>query len=223
MDTSMSLPFFVRDKDCMKYLKVDPYQDEVSCESDAANDGMPKTLVKVAAWSPDGMALAFVDPAIGVTIIDLAEGEGTGPSFQTVVIEQSSKMTQGLYWSPLGYNLVTISVPPTAAQRSKGDEARPGEPNLQIWRRNTSDKGCESGGGTGEYLLAASFHHPKLATDKHVVKWTADETFCGRLMPDGRIQLHDGADLAGTALHEFEFAHGAQNFDFAMGLGLACR
>lgn len=198
----MSIPFFVRDRDCIKILSLDPNVDEAPIGKAESQATVPK--VKVATWSPDGMALAMVDPARGVAVIDLSDCEGNQNGVQMHLIAGSSKATQGLLWSPLGSSLVT-----TAAV-AKGST----EPNLQVWRRSGSG-GCESGGGTGEYLCAASFVHPKLQSDKQVVKWTADETFCARLCPDGTVHLHDGADLAAAPLAELAFQHPAQNFEFA--------
>lgn len=196
------LPIFLRDKDAIKIAGLDPHRDEGVVQQTQYD--LPKVQVKVATWSPDGGALAFVDPSQGVCVLDLSQAEDGKESCEVLALAGSSKSTQGLFWSPMSTSLVTIAMP------QKGSA----EPNLQIWRKNGSG-GCESGGGTGEFLRAASFVHPKLAPDREVVKWTKDETLCLRICPDGVLHIYDGAELAGTPQLQLQFSRGVQNVEFA--------
>lgn len=205
-----SLPFFVRESHGLSLLSVDPSSDEATVVKNEAQLGplnQTEVKAKVAAWSPDGNSLALADPNQGIVVLELGDGREGCHDSQLQAIANSSKTTQTLFWSPLSSSLVSVSVVP------KGST----EHNLQVWRRNKSNEGCESGGGTGEYLNAASFSHPKLERSKKVLQWTEDEAFCARLCPDGTVRLHDGGDLAGTPLLELSFAHPAQNFEFAPG------
>mmetsp|Transcript_13775 Transcript_13775/g.32416 ORF Transcript_13775/g.32416 Transcript_13775/m.32416 type:complete len:2055 (+) Transcript_13775:93-6257(+) len=197
----MTLPFFSRDKDGVKIVKFNPAADEAPSADDSIAV-LPKVLVKVAAWSEDGLHLALVDPAHGVCVFDLTEtaevvaddSTEEAPSPGCHVIKGSSKTTQSLFWSPCSTSIVTNSVVPRTSD----------DPNLQVWRSSGS-----------EYTCAASFNHPKLDKDRRVLQWTQDEKYFSRLHPDGRITLHNGADIAGATLAELTFPHPAVSFEFA--------
>eukprot|EP00418_Pyrodinium_bahamense_P038542 CAMPEP_0179204222 /NCGR_PEP_ID=MMETSP0796-20121207/101805_1 /TAXON_ID=73915 /ORGANISM="Pyrodinium bahamense, Strain pbaha01" /LENGTH=588 /DNA_ID=CAMNT_0020909099 /DNA_START=66 /DNA_END=1829 /DNA_ORIENTATION=+ len=177
MASLTALPFFARDKE---FIKLFNFEGGVLVEKN--EPPFPLPTPKAAQWSPDGLSLALVDPAVGVQVLAFSDSAGSSVVHS---LEGCPKTTQGFLWSPRATSLVTI------APGSKGSQ----EPNVQVWRK-----------GTGGYSCQASFSYPKLERDKRVLQWTDDERLCARLLPDGHIHVLDGTDLTGSPVQGFEFA-----------------
>lgn len=185
----------VREKDALKVLSLNTSSDPGDLEKQDAKVTLPTP--KAAQWSPDGLALALADPSLGVVVQDLDNTAQAASSY--MILGESQKTTQSLFWSPLGTHLVTISPAP------KGST----EPNVLIFSRRN--------GSEGQWALSASFLYPRLERDKEIFQWSSDESVCARLCPDGNVLILDGNNLDeeanakkldhdGRAVHNFEFA-----------------
>lgn len=191
------LPFYVREKEFLKlYGFANSQIEEVQAPP------FPLTLPKASCWSPDGIALAMVDPVQGPQVAVFKDKSMSGAMIMD--LPGAPKNTYAFMWSPLGSALVSIA--PGGKNLT--------EPNVHVWRRTgAGDPGAGAGAG-GEYTLQAQFCHPKLEKDKKVLQWTMDENLCARLTPEGKINLHDGADLAESPLMELKVSNVA-GFEFA--------
>ncbi|CAK9074527.1 Hypothetical protein (Fragment), partial [Durusdinium trenchii] len=118
MASAGGLPAFLRDLSGLRIVYVDPEKEALD------NSEIEVPEVKVATWSPDGQLLAFVDPTEGVGVASVDEAP-----FEVQRLAGSSKSTVGIYWSPQGSTLVTVSL------YQKGKEVKKGkpEPNLHLW------------------------------------------------------------------------------------------
>lgn len=192
-----SLPFYVREKEFLKlYGFANSQIEEVQAPP------FPLNLPKAACWSPDGIALAMVDPVQGPQVAVFKDKSMSGA--QIMDLPKAPKNTFTFAWSPLGSALVSIAPGGKNLQES----------NVHVWRRIGADA-VGAGAGVGrEYELQAHFCHPKLEKDKKVLQWTADENLCARLTTEGKILLHDGADLAVQPLMELSVSNVA-GFEFA--------
>eukprot|EP00434_Breviolum_minutum_P015092 symbB.v1.2.013305.t3/scaffold936.1/size150329/2 len=65
-----------------------------------------------------------------------------------------------------------------------------------------------------EFQCTSSFVHPKLEAKHQVVKWTADEGLCGRLLPEGSLEIHRGNEITEEP-SIFKFERAAGDFEFA--------
>jgi len=190
------LPFYVREKESLKlYGFANSQVEEVQAPP------FPLNLPKASCWSPDGIALAMVDPVQGpqVAVFNKSMSQAT-----IMDLPGAPKNAYAFIWSPLGSALVSIA--PGGKNLT--------EPNVHVWRRSgAGDPGAGAGVG-GDYTLQAQFCHPKLEKDKKVLQWTLDENLCARLTTEGKIQLHDGADLAESPLMELR-VNNVAGFEFA--------
>lgn len=190
------LPFFARDKEFLRAYSFDPSKEGALVERTEVPFPLPAP--KAALWSPDGLALALVDPTAGAQVLTLSDvGKDTGVHS----LGGCPRTTQGFLWSPRGSFLVTM------APGAKGNQ----DANVHVWRQARADDGSEEGG----YVCQASFCYQKLERDKKVLQWTPDECICARALPDGHIHILDGTDLTGAPLAELTLAHGVQSFEFA--------
>eukprot|EP00443_Scrippsiella_acuminata_P125369 CAMPEP_0115630178 /NCGR_PEP_ID=MMETSP0272-20121206/30334_1 /TAXON_ID=71861 /ORGANISM="Scrippsiella trochoidea, Strain CCMP3099" /LENGTH=650 /DNA_ID=CAMNT_0003066773 /DNA_START=175 /DNA_END=2124 /DNA_ORIENTATION=+ len=187
-----TLSYYTRDKESIKVFGFDPSKDNALVER--KDPPFPLPLPKAAHWSPDGSALALVDPTHGVQVLSLSSGEGQDTVTHT--LQAAPKTTQSFIWSPNSTVLVTV------APGAKGSQ----EHNIHVWRKDADGEG---------YNLQASFCHPKLEKGAKVLQWTADEALCTRLLPDGHLHVLKGDDLSGEPLVELSFAHAVQSFDLA--------
>lgn len=188
MASSTGLPAFLRDISGLQIVLIDPQKEVLDIDE---NREVQK--VKVATWSPDGQLLAFVDPNEGVGVAVMGEEA----QLEMTILPGSSKSTVGIYWSPLSSTLVTVSL------YQKGSS----ESNLQLWRRIPSSEKVE-------FQCTSSFVHPKLEAKHQVVKWTADEGLCGRLLPEGSLEIHRGNEITEEP-SIFKFERAAGGFEFA--------
>ena len=188
MASSTGLPAFLRDISGLQIVLIDPQKEVLDIDE---NREVQK--VKVATWSPDGQLLAFVDPNEGVGVAVMGEEA----QLEMTILPGSSKSTVGIYWSPLSSTLVTVSL------YQKGSS----ESNLQLWRRIPSSEKVE-------FQCTSSFVHPKLEAKHQVVKWTADEGLCGRLLPEGSLEIHRGNEITEEP-SIFKFERAAGDFEFA--------
>lgn len=182
---STGLPAFLRDISGLQIVYIDPSKEVLDIETEGR-----EVKVKVATWSPDGQLLAFVDPNEGVGVATVEEAR-----LEMNILPGSSKSTVGIYWSPLGSTLVTVSL------YQKGSS----ESNLQLWRRTP---------GEVDFECSSSFVHPKLEAKHQVVKWTADEGLCARLLPEGHLEVHQGSEISGSPAL-YKFARPPGDFEFA--------
>lgn len=201
MTTDQSMPFFAREKE---YLKLFAFNKQGEVQEEQISP-FPLPTPKAACWSPDGRAVAMVDPVNGPQVVVFEKSDMTAGA-TLFTLPGAPKTVQSFLWSPLAS--IVVSLAPTG----KGAQGAP-EPNIHVWRRagaGTPGSGAAAG---GNYELQASFVHPKLEKDKKVVQWTLDENLCARLSPDGKIHLLDGADLSET-LMELKIAN-VEDFAFA--------
>lgn len=188
---AVPLSYFARDKEAIKVFDFDGSEDDATlAERGVALSTLPP---KASQWSPDGSALAIVDPVHGVQVITFTE-DNSDPTTQSLAAPLT---TQSFFWSPKSSVLATV------APGSKGSS----DPNLHIWSRGTE--------GGHSYSLQASFCHPKLEKSAKVLQWTVDETLCARLLPDGTVHVLDGADLSGEPLVELKMQHPVHDIEFA--------
>eukprot|EP00435_Cladocopium_sp_Y103_P025693 s445_g6.t1 len=68
--------------------------------------------------------------------------------------------------------------------------------------------------GEIDFECSSSFVHPKLEAKHQVVKWTADEGLCARLLPEGHLEIHQGSEISGSPAL-YKFARPAGDFEFA--------
>eukprot|EP00930_Biecheleria_cincta_P082717 TRINITY_DN72389_c0_g1_i1.p1 TRINITY_DN72389_c0_g1~~TRINITY_DN72389_c0_g1_i1.p1 ORF type:complete len:806 (+),score=220.77 TRINITY_DN72389_c0_g1_i1:92-2509(+) len=198
MTKEQSMPFFAREKE---HLKLFAFNKQGEVEEQQTTP-FPLPTPKAACWSPDGLAVAMVDPNNGPQVVVFEKRDRTAGA-TVLTLPGAPKTVQSFLWSPLGS--IVVSLAPTG----KGAQ----EPNIHVWRRagaGTPGSGAAVGGA---YELQASFVHPKLEKDKKVVQWTLDENLCARLSPDGKIHLLDGADLS-ESLMELKIAN-IEDFAFA--------
>ncbi|CAE8661292.1 unnamed protein product, partial [Polarella glacialis] len=156
MAASTKLPFFVRDKEALKVFGFDTASYELD-EKKAAPFPLPTP--KAAHWSPDGLAVAMVDPAQGPQVATF-EKSNSGRELSTATLHSlpgAPKTVQGFLWSPLSSAVVT-----TAPSGPKGSQ----EHNVHVWRRAGAGAPGDGSGNGGSYELQASFCHPKLEKDK---------------------------------------------------------
>jgi len=154
----------------------------------------PLPTPKAALWSPDGQALALVEPTQGVQVINFPAPGAEDEESTVHSLPSAPKTTQGFLWSPKSSAVVTV------APGSKGST----EPNLHVWRRT------EEG-----YSLEACFLHPKLEKGAKVLQWSPDEAICARLLPEGRVHVLSGADLSGAPLVDLKLSQAIVSFEFA--------
>eukprot|EP00437_Effrenium_voratum_P039934 CAMPEP_0181464492 /NCGR_PEP_ID=MMETSP1110-20121109/35462_1 /TAXON_ID=174948 /ORGANISM="Symbiodinium sp., Strain CCMP421" /LENGTH=551 /DNA_ID=CAMNT_0023589231 /DNA_START=17 /DNA_END=1669 /DNA_ORIENTATION=- len=191
------MPFYVREKE---YLKLYGFANSQIEEVQAPP--FPLTLPKASCWSPDGIALAIVDPVQGPQVAVFKDQSLSGGTIMELPGAPKNVFT--FAWSPAGSALVTVA--PGGKNLT--------EPNVHVWRRSGGGAPGSGAGQGGNYELQAKFCHPKLEKDKKILQWTIDENLCARLTPEGKIHLHDGADLAESPLMELK-ASNVAGFEFA--------
>lgn len=187
-------PFFARGGDRLTVI-------DVQVDDDVTLDEEPRfslsCAAKAAAWSTDGQALAVVDPAQGLSVIEFSGGDVLAQD----LISPALGTVQQLDWSPSS-TFVVAQFP------FKGGADV--EPNVLAWRRRPG----EAGGGP-TYALEASFQNPKFERGHTVLQWTGDERICCHLLPDGGVELRAGQDLTRAALATLPLARAAQAFQFS--------
>eukprot|EP00927_Polykrikos_kofoidii_P021459 TRINITY_DN20285_c0_g5_i1.p1 TRINITY_DN20285_c0_g5~~TRINITY_DN20285_c0_g5_i1.p1 ORF type:complete len:728 (+),score=152.14 TRINITY_DN20285_c0_g5_i1:114-2297(+) len=188
-----AISFFSRDGE---ELQVRRLMVDDECASIEALPRLAFPSPRVAAWSPDGTALAIADATGGLRVAGCLEA--FNESNQHVLCASSTNV-QKLQWSPLGKYLV-------AEGPSKGDA----EPNVRAWKQILKDDGM---GETFE--LATSLQNPKFERSHEVFKWTADERLCCQLLQDGAVQFVQGSDLGGPVLRTLPLPRAAQAVEFA--------
>eukprot|EP00929_Paragymnodinium_shiwhaense_P108509 TRINITY_DN74828_c0_g1_i1.p1 TRINITY_DN74828_c0_g1~~TRINITY_DN74828_c0_g1_i1.p1 ORF type:complete len:727 (+),score=153.67 TRINITY_DN74828_c0_g1_i1:98-2278(+) len=181
------LPIFARERD---HLKVYDFAPDSALKECKGGD-VPLPTPKVAVWSPDGKAVGLADGNEGVQILDCNGQEAT-----LHTVPESSKTVQGLFWSPNGSHIVTIS---PAVKGSKEPE-----PNVHVYRNG------------GEYPLVASFVYSKMERNKKVLQWTCDEALSGRQTPDNmELLICSGDDITAEPFFKLTFEHQVHDFAFA--------
>lgn len=145
---------------------------------------------RAASWSPDGSSLAVCDSSRGIISIGLPRTKDSDAGdIQARLFPNSSKLTQGLWWSPRGTFLVSHH----PVEKSEGEETR-SSPNLLVWNMPT-------------IRVVASFLVPKIekGSKKPQISWTQDELFCCRCFQSGpsEFSLHilPGNSLNAEPLH----------------------
>jgi len=207
------LPFFVREKEQLKVLSLDPSQNDPSLDVQESLLALPTP--KVSAWSPDGQLIALADLNNGVQVVQYAKAcagkleaaDGEHPGVQT--LPGSSKTVQTLLWSPDSKVLVTFS----PAVKSKDLQLTGSEANVVAFAIDS--QAANGDGGHLKITQLASFFYPKLEKDKKIFQWTPQSDLCARLCQDGTLQITQGNDLGGEVLTELAFSLAVQDFEFA--------
>jgi len=184
------ITFYTRGKENLSVFGFDSSKENALAEQ--TEHPFPLPTPKAVQWSPDGQALALVDPTQGVQVVTFPAEDGQELELHS--IPEAPKTTQSFLWSPKSSALVTV------APGSKGST----EHNLHVWRRSTEG-----------FVLEASFLHPKLEKGAKVMQWTPDEKECARLLPDGTIHVLPGSDCSVGPLAELKGAKGIESFEFA--------
>jgi len=188
-----ALSFFTREKESIKLYGFDLAAKDDNILAEMQEGAFPQPTPKAAQWSPNGLALAQVDPATaGVQVVVFPEGEGREEVFN---LENAPKTTQLFVWSPFASMVATIS------PAQKGST----EANVHVWKK-VEDEG---------FVCQAAFHHPKAERDKKLLQWSSDEALSARLLPEGHVHVYAGSDVTGTPLVELKLAHAVQSFEFA--------